>query len=78
MKKGTTLQISGKVSDLCVTTLLDEKGEVLKEHDGYVPKFMPENGGDYIYLEIDIETGKILNWITPTQERLKEFIKTGK
>lgn len=63
------LNICGKTSDLCSATL-EVDGKEVKEHDGYVPKFMPEGGGDYISLEIDIDTGLIVNWVKPTQKQL--------
>ena len=81
------LHISGKTSDLCYARLEDKDGNVLKEHDGYVPEFMPgqhvgeepdSHYGDYIILSIDIETGKILNWKKPTKAELDNFIKKGK
>jgi hypothetical protein len=79
MKKGMTLIICGKTSDMCSATLTDADGKVLKEHDGYVPSFMPgEHWGDYIILEIDVDSGKILNWKKPTKAQIDAFIKTGK
>ena len=42
------------------------------EYDGYVPTFFPgQNGGDYVELEIDIDTGNILNWKIPSRAQLK-------
>jgi hypothetical protein len=47
------------------------------EMDGYVPSWFPnpneQHYGDYVILEIDIETGKILNWKPPTATNLKDF-----
>jgi hypothetical protein len=78
MKKGMTLSICGKTSDLCSATLTDADGKVLKEKDGYVPEMMPgEHYGDYIIIDIDIETGKILNWKKPSKKAIDAFIKTG-
>ena len=31
-----------------------------------------EHFGDYVTLDIDIETGKILNWKKPTERDLKQ------
>jgi len=57
------VKINAKCSDLCFTEVLDGNGNVIAEHDGYVPEFMPgEHYGDYVELKIDIETGKLLNW----------------
>lgn len=73
------LRICGKTSDLCVSTLIAADGTELKENDGYVPEMMPgEHYGDYIELEIDIETGQLLNWKKPSKATLAHFIKTGK
>lgn len=55
--------ITAKCSDLCYTALYGDDGEILADHDGYVPGFMPgQHYGDYIELEIDPATGIILNW----------------
>jgi hypothetical protein len=65
-----TLRISAKCSDLFYAELDG------KEHDGYVPDWMPgEHYGDYVELDIDIDTGKILNWKTPTKEELANTFK---
>jgi len=57
------LQLNAKCSDLFWGQIKDDNGNVLWEHDGYVPDFMPgEHWGDYVELDIDIETGTILNW----------------
>ena len=57
------LYLSAKCSDLCWLRIDNDDGEPLLEHDGYVPDFMPgQHWGDYIDLEIDVETGVILNW----------------
>lgn len=78
-KGKTVLSICAKCSDMCAATLTDEKGKVLKEHDGYVPSLLPEqHWGDYVILDIDVNTGQILNWKKPTKKQIAEFIKTGK
>ena len=70
------LEICGKTSDLCFASLQTKSGEVIKEHDGYVPDMMPgEHYGDYIMINIDINTGKIINWKKPTAAALKKFIE---
>jgi hypothetical protein len=74
--KAKTIQISAKCSDLFNAALLDASGHLLGEYDGYVPSFMPgEHYGDYVELDIDLETGKILNWKAPTSEQLAEIFK---
>lgn len=63
----TSISISAKCSDLCYAQLKNLQGNVLAKHDGYVPDLMPEEHyGDYIILDIDLETGTILNWKRPS------------
>lgn len=60
-----TLRICAKVSDTGWYGVEDENGNLVAETDGgdYVPNFIPgEHWGDYIELDIDIETGQVLNW----------------
>jgi len=66
------LTVNAKCSDRCFTTLVED-GKTVRESDGYVPAFFPDGGGDYIYLEIDIETGQILNWQKPAEEDLEKL-----
>lgn len=69
-KKQRVLKICGKTSDRFHARLLVD-GKETKNHDGYVPDFFPEEHyGDYIELDIDIDTGQILNWKKPTQAQL--------
>lgn len=59
----TVLSISAKCSDLYSHTITGKDGKVYRKYSGYVPSFMPdEHYGDYILLDIDPYTGKILNW----------------
>lgn len=54
-----TMIVSGKVSDLC-SVLVPHLG---LEYDGYVPPGLGiSDDPDYIELEIDLDTGKILDW----------------
>lgn len=70
-----TLCLHMKVRDEFCAVLKDQDGDSLKNYEGYVPNFMPGNHyGDYLILDIDIETGKILNWKPPTQEDIEDFI----
>ena len=70
-----TIRISAKCSDLFSATLKQD-GKEIGVYDGYVPKFFPgEHYGDYVELEIDIVTGKILNWKKPTAKDLEIFTK---
>lgn len=64
------LSITAKCSDLFNATLKVD-GKEVKTHDGYVPNFMPEEHyGDYVELDIDIDTGNIVNWCTPSEDEL--------
>ncbi len=69
------LYVTGKTSDLC-STRLEIDGKKVKETDGYVPDIMPEEHfGDYIELEIDIDTGMLLNWKKPSAKELDAYMK---
>lgn len=67
-----------KVSDQFSAALHDANDKELKEYEGYVPDFFPgEHYGDYVILDIDIDTGRILNWKTPTPKQIEKFINEG-
>lgn len=70
-----TLKIHMKVRDEFECQLLDQDGDSLKIYEGYVPGFMPDNHyGDYLILDIDIDTGQITNWQAPTAAEIEAFI----
>ena len=71
------LRIYTKVSDGFTASLHDQDGECIYDQDlGYVPSLMPgDHYGDYIILNIDIETGIITNWVKPTVVQIEKFIK---
>ena len=73
--KITTIKLCGKTSDMCQIRLVDDKGKIVADKDGYVPDFIPGEYGDYIILDIDVKSGRILNWKPPTQKQLQDFIK---
>lgn len=68
-----TLKIHCKVCDNFTASLHDQDGaEIHSQEDGYVPGFMPgEHYGDYLILDIDIDTGQVVNWNQPTAEDLQ-------
>lgn len=68
-----------KIRDMFTASLHDQNGdELYVQEDGYVPSFMPgKRFGDYIILNIDIDTGKITNWNQPTEKELKAWIEQG-
>jgi hypothetical protein len=72
-----TLKLHLKVSDRFQASLNSATGtEIFDQEDGYVPDFMPGNHyGDYVMLDIDIDTGEITNWKKPTAEQIQEWIK---
>lgn len=70
------LKIHCKVCDNFTASLVDQNGdEIHDQEDGYVPGFMPgQHYGDYIILDIDLDTGKVLNWKPPTAEQIQKWI----
>ena len=71
-----TLKIYCKVSDNFTASLVDKHGaEIYDQEEGYVPGFMPgQHYGDYVILDIDLGTGRILNWKPPTAEDIQAWI----
>jgi hypothetical protein len=68
-----TISICAKCVDACSIDFFNSSKTKVGTSDGYVPDFFPdEHYGEYIIFEIDITTGKILNWIKPTQAQLKK------
>jgi hypothetical protein len=69
-----TLRLHLKVCDRFTCSIEDQDGDVLMDYDDYVPGFMPgEHFGDYVILDIDIDSGKITNW-NPTPDQIEEFV----
>lgn len=69
------LTISGKCSDMFSANYSDDDGCV--EYDGYVPRNLGIGGGDYIELNIDMETGLILNWKPKTKQQVLDEFQGG-
>jgi hypothetical protein len=66
--------MSAKCADLFSAQLIND-GHFIGEYVGYVPDFFPtQHYGDYVAFDIDVETGKILNWKKPTAKDLKIFV----
>jgi hypothetical protein len=62
-QKNAIIRATAKCSDLWSHEVIGKDGRTLSEYSGYVPSFMPgEHYGDYVMLDIDPYTGKILNW----------------
>lgn len=71
-----TLSIFCKVCDNFTASLIDSNGETIHDQEqGYVPGFMPgKHFGDYLILEIDLDTGQIKNWVKPTARQIEDWI----
>jgi hypothetical protein len=71
-----TLRISAKCSDLCFTVYTDKNGKNT-ESNGYVPENIGigDGSGDYVDIEINMETGQILNWKPVSDARVVEAQK---
>ena len=68
-----TINFSAKCSDL-FSADLREGSELMGQYEGYVPDFFPgQHYGDYVQMQVDIDTGRILNWKKPTAADLKIF-----
>lgn len=71
-----TFKLHIKCRDNFEGDLVDQDGQVLKEYEGYVPSFFPgEHYGDYLILDIDIDTGMINNWRRLKASDIEEFIE---
>ncbi len=73
-----TLSIYCKIRDRFTYSIKDEQGEPIHTQDhGYVPGFMPgDHYGDYVILDIDLDTGVVTNWKKPSAEQIEEAIKS--
>lgn len=70
-----TVGICAKPCDAGTYTLLDEAHRTICYVDGYVPRWLGEDdSGDYIELEIDLETEQVLNWKAPTAKELERWM----
>ncbi len=70
------LKIRVKCSDMFSAELIIDEN-IVGNYDGYVPKFFPgRHHGDYLQLDIDIDTGNIINWNKPEQNELDKVISS--
>ena len=68
-----TVRVNAKVCDSGSYTLLDADGKAIADRDDYVPSFFPgQHYGDYLELDIDIETGQITNWKKPEPKEVAQ------
>ncbi|MBC7201906.1 MAG: hypothetical protein H5U29_00085 [Pusillimonas sp.] len=72
-----TIKLHLKVRDRFSYSIEDAQGaELHAQEDGYVPGFMPgEHYGDYVILDIDVDTGQIINWPKLTAADIEKAIK---
>lgn len=65
-----------KVCDRFTAEVIGSDGEVIRSiEDEYVPDCFPgQHYGDYLELDIDIETGQILNWKPPMDVELEQLL----
>lgn len=62
-KPHAIIRVCAKCSDMWSHEVIGAKGQTLSSYSGYVPSFMPgEHFGDYIMIDIDPYTGKIVDW----------------
>jgi hypothetical protein len=73
------LRIHMKVRDTFTAQVIDADGAVIGgQEDVYVPGFMPgQHYGDYLLLDINLETGMVENWKAPTAQQIQGFLKGG-
>lgn len=69
------MRINAKCSDMFSAVFANENGEDVADYNGYVPDFMPgQHYGDYVDLDIDLKTGQILNWKTPSLKAINDTL----
>jgi hypothetical protein len=73
-----TLNIHLKIRDQFNGSLSDQDGAVVHSfEDVYVPNFLPgDHYGDYLILDIDLDTGVITNWEKPTAKAIEEAMQS--
>jgi hypothetical protein len=74
--EATEIRLYCKVCDNFTAHITDQDGkEIGGQDEGYVPDFFPDKHyGDYLILNINLETGLITNWVKPTREEIEKFI----
>lgn len=65
------LSISAKCSDMSVVELYENEKRVAYS-EGYFPSSLGLGGGDYINIDINADTGQILNWMPIVKEDIEE------
>ncbi len=74
----TEIRLHIKVCDGFAAGLQDAQGFEVGTYEGYVPDFFPGNHyGDYLILNIDLETGQIKNWNKPASADIEKMLAQG-
>lgn len=73
MSKIKTVKFRGKVSDRFDIQLKDVDGNKIYDEGGYMPNWLSVKDYDDVSMEIDNETGRILNWVPIGDEVLEEY-----
>jgi len=68
-----SILVHAKVCDSGTYALKDVNGKEVAVREDYVPSFFPDDHyGDYLVLDIDLESGQILNWKRPDELSVSE------
>ncbi|NWC92657.1 MULTISPECIES: hypothetical protein [unclassified Pseudomonas] len=74
----TELHLHIKVWDGFTADLKDAQGADAGGYTDYVPDFFPgKHYGDYLILNIDLETGQIKNWKKPVAADIEKMIEAS-
>lgn len=65
--------ICAKSTDGFFATLLDAKGKVVGEYDGFVLPCCSDDSDDYVEVKIDVDSGKIVGWKGITDNEVARF-----
>lgn len=65
--------VGGKCSDMAWYYINNENGETVKDGEGYAPYIKGVSDGDYIEIEVDNETGKVIGWVPMTNKVVESF-----
>lgn len=71
----TEVRLHIKVCDRFGADVFDAEGDKVGDYEGCVPDFFPgQHYGDYLILNINIETGQITNWSKPNPDQLQALL----
>ena len=71
-----TMCLCLKVRDEFACNIFDQDNICIGSYEGYVPGFFPgDHGGDYVELDINLDTGMVENWKVPTAEQIEKLLK---